>query len=407
MGWGYAVNFPFALVIAIVTLPAILLSREKKMFPLVPETVLLLLFIGWMTLTTLFALYPELAWPSWEKMIKIQFFIFITMMVMHDRKRIDLLVWVSTLSLAFFGVKGGLYTILQGGGGMVLGPGGGFIEGNTAIGLALVIAMPLMRYLQLIAERRWVRWALGASMLLSVVAVVGTYSRGAFLAVAAMGFYLWLKSRQKVATALFLLTLAPAVLWFMPEAWHQRMESIQHYEQDGSAMSRINAWGFAYNLTLDRPLVGGGFEVFQPDAFLRWAPYELLHYQDAHSIWFEVLGEHGYVGLILYMLMWFFCWRTASTTARLAKGRAELRWAGDLAKLTQVALVGFWVGGSFLGLAYWDYPYILLAVLVLTKRLVRMELSPVTADNKAKSAQEVKGVPVEVATQRTSPPVRG
>jgi probable O-glycosylation ligase (exosortase A-associated) len=220
-----------------------------------------------------------------------------------------------------------------------------------------------------------------------------------------MGFFLWLKSRQKVATALLLLALVPAVWLFMPEAWHQRMESIQSYQQDRSAMGRINAWEFAYNLALDRPL-GGGFEAFQPEAFQRWAPNP-DHLQDAHSIWFEVLGEHGFVGLILYLLMWFFCWRTAATTARLAKGRAELKWAGDLAILTQVALVGFWVGGSFLGLAYWDYPYILLAVLVLTRRLVRMELSTVTADNSAKSAQEVKGVPVEITTQRRSPRVRG
>jgi probable O-glycosylation ligase (exosortase A-associated) len=294
MAWGYAIHFPFALVIALVTLPAVLMSKEKKMFPLVPETVLLLLFIGWMTLTTPLALYPELAWSTWEKMIKIQLFIFITMMVMQDRRRIDLLLWVSTLSLAFFGVKGGIYTILEGGGGMVLGPRGGFIEGNTTIALALVMAIPMMRYLQIIAERRWVRWGLGAAMILSVVAVVGTYSRGAFLAVAAMGFFLWLKSRQKVATALLLLALVPAVWLFMPEAWHQRMESIQSYQQDRSAMGRINAWEFAYNLALDRPL-GGGFEAFQPEAFQRWAPNP-DHLQDAHSIWFEVLGEHGFVG---------------------------------------------------------------------------------------------------------------
>jgi putative inorganic carbon (HCO3(-)) transporter len=398
MAWGYAVNFPFALVIAIVTLPAVFLSREKKVFPLVPETVLLLLFIGWMTLTTLFALYPELAWSTWVKMIKIQLFIFVTMMVMHDRRRIDLLLWVSTLSLAFFGVKGGIYTILHGGGGMVFGPRGGFIEDNTTIGLAIVIAMPLMRYLQIISERRWIRWALGVSMVLSAVAVVGTYSRGAFLAIAAMGFFLWLKSRHKIATGLLLLALVPAIWTFMPEGWHQRMESIQNYEQDGSAIGRINAWTFAFNLAQDRP-IGGGFEAFQLEAFLQWAPNPSdLH--DAHSIWFEVLGEHGFVGLVLYVLMWLFSWRTASMIARMTKRKAELGWANDLAKLIQVALVGFWAGGSFLGVAYWDYPYILLVILVLTQRLVRMELSSVAANERTKPGPVVEGVPVQVTTQR-------
>jgi putative inorganic carbon (HCO3(-)) transporter len=400
MAWGYAVNFPFALVIAVVTLPAVMLSKEKKVFPIVPEIVLLLLFIVWMTLTTPFALYPDQAWITWVKVVKIQLFIFITLIVMHDRRRIDLLLWVSTLSLAFFGVKGGIYTILQGGGGMVLGPAGGFIESNTTIALALVMAIPLMRYLQIISARRWIRWALGVSMILSVVAVLGTYSRGAFLAVAAMGFFLWLKSRQKFATALLLLALVPAVLAFMPEGWHQRMGSIQNYEQDNSAMTRINAWGFDFNQALDRPLNGGGFEAFQPDAFTRWAPYGDLHWQDAHSIWFEVLGEHGFVGLGLYLLMWFFCWRTASSTARLTEDKPDLKWAHDLGKLIQVALVGFWVGGSFLGLAYWDYPYILLVVLVLTQRLVRIELSNVEVGQQVKPGSEIKGVPVQVITQQ-------
>jgi putative inorganic carbon (HCO3(-)) transporter len=310
-----------------------------------------------------------------------------------------LLLWVSTLSIAFFGVKGGLYTLLKGGEGMVLGPRGGFIEGNTTIALAVVIALPLMRYLQIISNRRWVRWGLAAAMLLSVVAVLGTYSRGAALAIAGMGFFLWLKSRQKFATALFLLALVPSVLLFMPEGWHKRMDSIQNYEQDGSAMGRINAWHFAYNLAVDRP-VGGGFETFTREAFQTWAPNP-SDVHDAHSIWFEVLGEHGFVGLALYMLMWLFVWRTASAISRLSRDKPDLRWAKDLAALIQVALVGFWVGGSFLGLAYWDYPYLLLVILVLTHRLVKMEISGVVAaDRSERPGPLIEGARVQVHPQR-------
>jgi probable O-glycosylation ligase (exosortase A-associated) len=374
LAWGVASDLRLALVVSVVTMIGVVFSREKKVFPLVSVTAVLLLFILWMTVTTPLALYPELAWPQWIKVMKIQLFILITLIVMHDRRRIELLVWVSTLSVAFFGVKGGIYTILKGGEGMVLGPPESFIEGNTTIALAIVIAIPLMRYLQLTSSRWWIRWALAAAMSLSAVAAVGTYSRGALLAIAAMGGFLWLKSRQKVATGLVLLLLVPAVVFFMPESWHQRMGTIQTYEDDASAMGRINAWKFALNLAADHPLAGGGFESFQRDAFYRWAPIpEDLH--DAHSIWFEVLGEHGYVGLALYMLLWLLAWITASRIARLVKGRTELIWASDLARLIQVALVGFWVGGSFLGLAYWDYPYILLAVLVLVRRVVETEVA--------------------------------
>jgi probable O-glycosylation ligase (exosortase A-associated) len=192
--------------------------------------------------------------------------------------------------------------------------------------------------------------------------------------------------------------LVPFVLYFMPGAWDARMATIENYQADGSAMGRINAWQMAFNLALDRPFFGGGFETFQPEAFLQWAPNpHAVH--DAHSIWFEVLGEHGFVGLMLYLLMWFFSWRTASMIIRLSKGQAGLKWANDLAKLIQVALVGFWVGGSFLGLAYWDYPYILLIVLVLTQRLVRMEL-PSLAASAQRPGRLSEGVRVEITSQR-------
>ena len=88
---------------------------------------------------------------------------------------------------------------------------------------------------------------------------------------------------------------------------------------------------------------------------------------------------HGYVGLAIYVLLWWLTWRCASDIIRTCRTRADLRWAGDLAAMIQVALVGFWVGGTFLGLAYFDLPYILLALLVLTKRVVTAEVANTSA----------------------------
>ena len=82
----------------------------------------------WMNVTTLFALYPDQAWTQWDKVMKIQLMIFVTMLVMQTRQRIQWMVWVTVASLAFYGVKGGLYTLRGGGMGMVIGPPGGFIR---------------------------------------------------------------------------------------------------------------------------------------------------------------------------------------------------------------------------------------------------------------------------------------
>jgi probable O-glycosylation ligase (exosortase A-associated) len=344
--------------------------------------VILLLLVVWMTITTVFfSLFPDSAWPKWEKVMKIQCFIFLTLIVMQSEQRIRGLVLVATLSIAFFGIKGGIYTIAHGGGGMVLGPEGGFISGNTEIALALTVTLPLMRWLQLQTDKRWLRHAATVAMILIAVSVLGSYSRGGFLALTAMAAFLWIKSRKKVVLGVVLAAFAAILFAFMPDAWHAKIDTIQDYQQDRSAMGRLGAWRFATNLALDRPIGGGGFEAFQDQAYERYAPDEPA--LDPHSIWFQILGEHGFVGLGLFALLWIFTWRTGSQIISLCRKRADLVWARDLAAMIQAGLIGFWVGGSFLGLAYWDYPYVLVAVLVLTRVTVERRISEVPVVVKA------------------------
>ena len=396
--FGFARDFPFALIVGVTTFLAILISSERgRRFPLTPVTATLLGFALWMTMTTFFALYPDQAWTQWNKVMKIQLMVFITMLVMQSRERIQWMVWVTVASLAFYGVKGGLYTLRGGGMGMVIGPPGSFIEGNTEISLAITMIVPLMMYLMSIDHRRWVRFSLGLAVALCAVAVIGSYSRGGLLAILAMGGLLWLKSRKKAGITLMLIAITPFIFLLMPSPWFERMATIQSYEQDTSAMGRINSWGFAINLANERPLTGGGFDAFQKDAFQRWAP-DPNDFHDSHSIWFQVLGMHGYAGLAIYLLLWWLTWRCANDIIRTCRTRPHLRWAGDLAAMIQVSLVGFWAGGSFLGLAYFDLPYILLALLVLTQRVVAAEITS-TADVPM-PARAPEALSVEVAGQQ-------
>lgn len=373
--WGFAYSMPFAAIVGVVTLIALLISKEPKRFPVTPVTITLVLLVLWMNVSYLFAINPtNYPYVQWDKVMKIQLFLAVTMLVMTTVERVGWLVWVATLSIAFFGIKGGLFTLTSGGGSMVLGPAGSFIEGNTEISLAITMAMPMLRYLQLQSQRRAVRWALGIGIALCAVAVLGSYSRGGLLAVAAMGAFLWFKSRNKVAIGVALLFLVPVLLSVMPDKWFDRMNTISTYEQDGSAMGRINAWQMAWNLAKDRPLTGGGFGAFTDEAFMRWAPNP-TDVHDAHSIWFQMLGEQGFVGLGLFILFWIFSWRLASSIIKSCRDRSGLRWAGDLAAMIQVSIVGYWVGGTFLGLAYWDMPYVLVTILVMTRIVIDKELA--------------------------------
>jgi probable O-glycosylation ligase (exosortase A-associated) len=126
-----------------------------------------------------------------------------------------------------------------------------------------------------------------------------------------MVLFLWLKSSNKMTLGVLIVVMAPLMLLMMPSKWFDRIDTINTYEEDSSAMGRINAWKMATNLAMDRPLTGGGFEIYDPGVFMQYAPnpYDI---HAAHSIYFQVLGEHGFVGLFLYLILGFLTWRTGT-----------------------------------------------------------------------------------------------
>ena len=363
--WSFAYEMPFAMIVALTTLVSLLMSHEPKKVPWTSETIVLLMLVVWMLITTIFSMYPELAWLHLNRVAKIQLMVYVTLMLMQSKERINQLVWVIVLSLGFYGVKGGIFTIVNGGAYHVRGPEGSFIGGDNEMGLALIMTIPLIRYLQLTSRRMLVRNGLTAAMLLSAIAAIGSQSRGALLGIGAMGIFLWLKSRNKIFTALLGAIAIVVVLSVMPQQWYDRMATIRNYESDPSAMGRINAWQMAFNMAKERPL-GGGFDSFQDYSFRLYAP-DPDNVHDSHSIYFEILGEHGFVGLGLFLALGLMTWFSASWVIRRARRDREKRWAADLAAMIQVSLVGYASGGAFLGLAYFDFYYTLIALVVLSK----------------------------------------
>jgi probable O-glycosylation ligase (exosortase A-associated) len=372
----------FALFIAVATFVGIAFTRAPKRLPVTPITVVLMLFVLWMNVSTAFAIDPAASMKKWEQVMKIMLMVYIALYLLHTRQHINVLMWILAGSVAYFGIKGGLFTLRMGGEHRVFGPPNTFIADNNAMALAIIMTVPLLRYLHLQTKERWLRWGLVAGMFLCGVSALGSHSRGGFLAVTAMLAFLWLKGRNKGVSGLLLILLIPFAILSMPEAWMERMRSIQNYEVDRSAMGRLQTWGMALNLAKDRPIVGGGFDIYTPKVFERYAPGVIP--RAAHSIYFQVLGEHGYVGLFLFLLLWLLVWRDASWIIRHARSREGLQWAADLAAMIQVSLVGYAVGGAFLNLAYYDVPYNLLVAIVLTRVLIAKAM--LEADSKEASS---------------------
>ncbi|MFK8030984.1 MAG: putative O-glycosylation ligase, exosortase A system-associated [Gammaproteobacteria bacterium] len=402
LAWGFAYDFPFALLVGLTTLIAMIFYKGEKHVRVIPILVLWIFFIFWMNVTTFTAL-NSFAIHEWDRTMKIMLFSVLTMVLIRNKKQVETLVWMIVFSLGFFGVKGGVFSILTGGNYLVWGPPGSFINGNNALGLAMVMTLPLMFYLYEQASDKRIKLALLGVMALTSVSILTTHSRGAFLALASMGVVLWYYSSRKFIIGC-VLVVAAIFLWnSMPQDWRDRIMTIQTYEQDGSAMGRINAWRFAINLANDHPLTGGGYGTYTPELFLRYAP-EPDDFHDAHSIYFEVLAEHGYVGLVLFLLIGAGVILTSARTISIAKRREDLAWVAALSRMMIVSLCAYAVGGAFLGLAYFDLYWHFVAMAVILRQICMSppDVEEYTAVSSQLDELEVKGAmnaPAQPAVQ--------
>ena len=292
---------------------------------------------------------------------------------MNSKERIQQLVWVIALSLGFYALKLGVFTLVTGGHYMAGGPEGTLIAGNNAMGVALPMLIPLLFYLYSQATQKWLRMSLLGTAVLGMAGTVGTQSRGALLALAAMSSFLLLKKRtHRFTLVLIFAASVPAIISFLPESWFARMDTIATYEEDASAMGRITAWSVAFHLANDR-LLGGGFEPISSALYAKYAPLAPVPL-DTHSIYFQVLAQHGYIGLLLFLSIGISAFLAARRTQSLATNIPDLHWAAELARMLQVGMLAYAVGGAFVNLAYLDLYYYYIALITCTLVVVNKEL---------------------------------
>lgn len=366
--WGFAYDAPLAAVAAGSTLLGLFFTKDKESpFKGAPVTWFVALTL-WITLSWLMGYDVDGDYAQWNKVMKIYFMTFVALALLHNKHHTMAFVWVSTMSLALLGAKGGVFTVLSGGAHKVWGPTGSFIADNNHFALALIMAVPLLHFLQLQLESKWARNLMSVIMLLCVAAALGSHSRGALLAIAAMGAVLWWRSRRKGLMTVALLFVVMVMLPMMPQEWWDRMGTIQTYEEDESAMGRINGWLVAIEVA-KHYLFGGGMS-YQHQLFFTLYGVHNQNVIAAHSIYFQILGNHGFIGLFIYIGLWLSTYLWAGRLRKISRDIAEARWVGDLGAMIQVSLVGFAVGGAFLSMPYFDLPYNMMVMVVLAHRWV-------------------------------------
>ena len=394
LGWGMANSLPVAMVIGAVTLAAWLMSREEKKVPWDSIVVLMVVYVAWTAVTTAMALVPAAAMGPFEKFAKSIVMIILTLIMMRSEKRFQALIWIIVLSIGFYSTKGGIFTLMTGGQYRVWGPPGSLITGNNELAVATLMILPLMRYLALTTENKWIRWGLNAAAILSLASVVGSYSRGAFLALAVLGVAWWWKSQRRITFGIIAVVAAVAVMPQIPDKWYDRMQSIENYEQDGSAKGRIQMWTFAVNVAKDRPIVGGGFGVFRgrERIYEKYYP-NATRRRNVHSVYFEVLGTQGFVGMIIFLALGIATLRTCTWIQKQSRNRPELRKEYLFGVMLKLSLVAYAVGGAFLNLSTFDLFFLLLGTATLCKGIVMQKLAASDPESVAANVPSFRRAP--------------
>lgn len=383
--WGFMRTFPLAMIFGLATLVALFFAKERRPLPSTSEIVLMFVFVAYVTMTSALAINPD-AWGFWWHFMKILLITFVTPVLIFGQRRILLLLLVITLSLAFYGFKGGLFAISTGGNYMVLGPPGSYLAGNTYIGLAMIMVLPLVLVSARLFYNRWaeigvpllerfsrpIGWALYATFWLSCLAILATQSRGALLGLLAIVPFLYLRMRGKLVMAGLAFLAVVVVGVTAPDRLVERWKTIENYEQDTSAMQRIQSWGANWNMALERPLTGMGFRNagMGYDWWIGYAEFEGTwdHVLSPHSIYFGLLGQHGFGGLLVFLLLIGSTLLTLNRIRKTAKQRPGQIWLSEYAWALQVAIFGYLIAGAFLDVAYFSLLYAFIALAIVMRR---------------------------------------
>jgi len=361
--FGFAKTLPLNMLIAAVTLLGLCFSRERKLPTSDPLIWLCGLFLFWCTLNGFAAFNPDWSWPYWDRTWKVfALGLFATAMA-RNKVRLHALTWMIVISLFYYGVKGGLFTLLSGGGQRVYGPEGTIIGDNNQLALALLMTLPLANYLRSQSEKRWVSLTMLACMGLTVVAILGTYSRGGFIGLAVLSVAAWLKFRKKLLYPIAAAMVLLPSLYFMPARFFDRLHSIDSYGTDSSFQGRVVAWHVAYDYARDHFPFGAGFYGPQLSQVFN-SYYPQVGPRAAHSIYFQVLGEQGFIGLFIYIGILIFAFLKAAKVAKACAGKPDLAWAGELTAMIQLGLLVFCLSGAALSMAYYDIFVLYLAMLL-------------------------------------------
>lgn len=368
MAYG-AFGIPLNLVIAATTIAALVLHGEIVKFRLDWITFWLIMVALWLVVSQASSLDPANSAPFFDRYLKTLIFTILCAQMATTRLRMHALIWSLVLSIGYFASKGALFTLMTLGNYHVQGVTNTILEDNNHLSLAMATILPMILYLRTVAARPWVRTALLILLLMTIFAIIGTQSRGGFISLMVFGAFFWMRSRHKGAIlAAGLLMLIPAIA-FMPSKWTERMTTITAATQDESFMGRVDAWVINTKFALQHPVTGIGLRnPYQQDLAIKVDPERAPRAKAAHSIYFEMLGGAGFVGLFIYLAMLATAFFTAIGLQKKPAETDPTGWTSTLGRFAQISLAIFCVGGASMSMEMWDGYLLIIALIAAAAR---------------------------------------
>ncbi len=394
--FGIAGSVPYNKLIAGVTFLAILTSKERKKFRIDATAIVLLMFLAQLAIAQFSALTDQsVGWDILDKFWKIVIFFFLVLAFADSPNRIHALVLATCLGIDFDACAGGLKFFASAGSYHSVGsPSWG---DNNHEALIMLMGIPLLTYVRNVSTEKLMRFATSVAIVLSVFGVVATQSRGGLVGLMICAGFGILRSRHKVGFGIIVAVLAMITLYVAGEHYTARMDTIGSAEQDDSFMGRVVAWKISTLMAMDNPMTGGGIHaVTAPSVYDYYARdfYKLSFISTpsgpgvahaAHSIYFEVLGDSGFLGLGLFLTIVVSSLVRAWRCKNLARHHPELRWAYVLAGQLQTSIVVYMVCGAALSAGYYDLPYLTFSIVSAVSAYVTAQ---VAAKKKAAMAGE-------------------
>ncbi|MBV1929842.1 MAG: putative O-glycosylation ligase, exosortase A system-associated [Gammaproteobacteria bacterium] len=384
--WGFVRSLPAFQILFLVVVLSTLMSKERQAIPKdwrIPIFITLWLYF---LFTTTQAYFPALAWEKFWFVSKIFIPLFFTLFLINTREKLYLLIVTIACSIGFAAAKGGVFAPKSGFGHRIYGPPGTQFYENNAFAIAVLIAIPLMLLWYRETPRQWIRHGITAAVPLMLASAISSWSRGAFLTMGVLIIILLWHSKRKILILPIIIVAVSMAPRFLPEDWFGRMNTMNTYQEDQSAMTRIQAWTDGWHHTLQHPIVGSGFEGW------RWVTY-----RDWHSAYVEMFSEHGFIAFGLWLSLILGTLFSLSSLPRKTRHVEGMEWVGNYCYMLRASLIAYMTGTLFLGLSYWDLLYHIIFIAVLIKQFAVRELAEKTGGQRSTKKPALKNPLMDTA----------